>query len=179
MAKKAGPVALQTEVAIDAEWTLILARKGLVLVDVYSDWSGPCTAMISSLKKIKMELGGDILSYAVARNDEITDLQRFRGKSEPVWMFLQNGTMVNMMFGAHCPDLSRLLIDEIRRLQRDEPPKWSLPASERGPEEQKRWEISEERRSPFLSVVRALFVSSMFTEPRYREFKARQRKSDR
>jgi len=31
---------------------------------VYSDWSGPCTGMVSILKKIKMEIGGDALSYA-------------------------------------------------------------------------------------------------------------------
>jgi len=36
----------------------------LLVVDVYSDWSGPCTGMISILKKIKMEIGGDALSYA-------------------------------------------------------------------------------------------------------------------
>ncbi|XP_046745282.1 uncharacterized protein LOC124410720 [Diprion similis] len=146
MAKKGAPVALQTEVTNDAEWALILERKGLVLVDVYSDWSGPCTAMVSSLRKIKLESGVDILSYAVARNNDITDLERFRGNSEPVWMFIQNGTMVNMMFGAHCPNLSRLLLDEIKRVQQDEAPKFALPVSERGPEEQKRWEISEEQR---------------------------------
>jgi len=35
-----------------------------LVVDVYSDWSGPCTGMVSILKKIKMEIGGDALSYA-------------------------------------------------------------------------------------------------------------------
>lgn len=35
------------------------------MVDVYSDWSGPCTGMVSVLKKIKMEIGGDALSYAM------------------------------------------------------------------------------------------------------------------
>jgi len=35
-----------------------------LVVDVYSDWSSPCTGMVSILKKIKMEIGGDALSYA-------------------------------------------------------------------------------------------------------------------
>lgn len=34
------------------------------MVDIYSEWTGPCTGMISTLKKIKMEIGGDALSYA-------------------------------------------------------------------------------------------------------------------
>lgn len=39
-----------------------------IVVDIYSEWAGPCTGMVSILKKIKMELGGDILSYAIVSN---------------------------------------------------------------------------------------------------------------
>lgn len=43
---------------------IILSQYCYLVVDVYSDWSGPCTGMVSILKKIKMEIGGDALSYA-------------------------------------------------------------------------------------------------------------------
>ena len=64
MAKKTIPAALQTEISNNEEWEKLLKRTGLIVVDVYSEWSGPCTGMVSILKKVKMEIGGDTLSYA-------------------------------------------------------------------------------------------------------------------
>ncbi|XP_072747002.1 uncharacterized protein [Anoplolepis gracilipes] len=140
--KKAGSAALQVEVNTDEEWRQLLSRPGLIVVDVYSDWSGPCTAMTSTLKKVKIEVG-DAVDYAVARNNDIDDLARFRGRSEPAWMFLQDGKMVNLMFGAHCPRLRKLLMDEIKRAQHLEAPKWRQDVFERAPEEVVRWQKEE------------------------------------
>lgn len=139
--KKTG--ALQVEVRTDEEWRQLLDRAGLTVVDVYSDWSGPCVAMTNTLRKIKIEIGGDAVEYAIARNDDIDDLARFRGRSEPTWMFLQDGKMVNLMFGAHCPHLRKLLTEEIRRMQHSESPRWRLDVCERAPEEEARWQKRE------------------------------------
>ena len=38
------------------------------MVDVYSDWSGPCSAMTNFLKKIKLEVNDDLLHYAMAKS---------------------------------------------------------------------------------------------------------------
>lgn len=140
--KKAGHGVLQIEVNTDEEWQQLLSRPGLIVVDVYSDWSGPCAAMVSTLKKIKLEIGNAV-DCAIARCDDIEDLARFRGRSEPTWMFLQNGKMVNLMFGAHCPSLQKLLMNEIKRVQQLETPKWCLDVYERAPEEEIRWQKQE------------------------------------
>ncbi|KAL6258706.1 hypothetical protein P5V15_010656 [Pogonomyrmex californicus] len=145
--KKAGPVALQIEVNTEEEWRQLLNRPGrLIVADIYSDWSGPCTAMVSTLRKIKIEIGNNAVDYAVVRNDDIDDLARFRGRSEPTWMFLQDGKMVNLMFGAHCPSLQKLLTSEIKRVQLLEAPKWRLEVYERAPEEEIRWQKLEAAR---------------------------------
>ena len=34
-------------------------QGGITVVDIYSEWSGPCTAMQTALKKIKLEVNHD------------------------------------------------------------------------------------------------------------------------
>lgn len=37
----------------------------ILVIDVYAEWCGPCIAMTTYLKKIKMELGSENLHYAI------------------------------------------------------------------------------------------------------------------
>ncbi|CAG2061383.1 unnamed protein product, partial [Timema podura] len=111
--KKGAMVQLQLEVNTEDEWRKMLTREGLIVVDVYSDWCGPCVGMVGNLKKIKLDIGGDMLMLAMARSDEIKCLERFRNKSEPTWMFIANGHLVNLMFGANAPRLAKLIIQEL------------------------------------------------------------------
>ncbi|KAF5275639.1 hypothetical protein FQA39_LY06751 [Lamprigera yunnana] len=85
------------------------------VVDIYSDWCGPCLAMLNNLKKFKLEVGGDNLHIVQAKSDEITNLVRFRGKSEPTWMFISKGKMVKLLFGANSPQLMQILEVELKK----------------------------------------------------------------
>ncbi|CAD6236839.1 GSCOCG00008257001-RA-CDS [Cotesia congregata] len=134
---KLKPTVLQTEVTTEQEWKELLTSPGLTLVDVFSSWSGPCVAMVSILKKIKVEIGGDLLNFAVAQNDQIEALARFRDRSEPVWMFLQNGKFVNLTFGSDSQNLKRILQQELKRVAENEPPNWELLPLEPSPAEAK------------------------------------------
>ncbi|XP_052756739.1 uncharacterized protein LOC113509850 isoform X2 [Galleria mellonella] len=112
--KKAAQVQLQAELNNDDEWHKFMQREGLLVIDVYSEWCGPCIGMVGNLKKIKVELGGDNLHLAVAKSDNIECLKRFRKRSEPTWMFLAGGQLLNVMFGADAPRLTRTIEQELR-----------------------------------------------------------------
>ncbi|XP_026324096.1 uncharacterized protein LOC113233255 [Hyposmocoma kahamanoa] len=112
--KKAAQVQLQAELNTDDEWNKFLNREGLLVVDVYSAWCGPCIGMVGNLKKIKVEIGGDNLHLAVAKSDTIEPLKRFRDRSEPTWMFIASGQLVNVIFGANAPLIARTIEQELK-----------------------------------------------------------------
>ncbi|XP_045515363.1 uncharacterized protein LOC123708613 isoform X1 [Pieris brassicae] len=112
--KKAAQVQLQAEINTDDEWAKFLNRDGLLVIDVYTEWCGPCIGMVGNLKKIKVEIGGDNLHLAIAKADTIRDLKRFRNRSEPTWMLLSNKQLLNVVFGADAPRLTRTIEQELK-----------------------------------------------------------------
>uniref|UniRef100_A0A8C0HB93 Thioredoxin domain-containing protein n=1 Tax=Chelonoidis abingdonii TaxID=106734 RepID=A0A8C0HB93_CHEAB len=65
----------------------MLGFKGLIVVDVYQGWCGPCRTVVNLFRKIKNELGDDLLHFAVAEVDSIDALENYRGKCEPTFLF--------------------------------------------------------------------------------------------
>ncbi|ROT84820.1 putative thioredoxin domain-containing protein 3-like [Penaeus vannamei] len=86
--KKAEAQQLQIIISNDQDWENACKRTGLLVVDVYQEWAGPCSSMTGHLRRIKLELGDEFLTLAMAKADNISVLEKFRGKAEPTWLFL-------------------------------------------------------------------------------------------
>ncbi|KAJ9595880.1 hypothetical protein L9F63_012939, partial [Diploptera punctata] len=147
--KKGQVVQLQLEVNTNEEWQKLLETDGLIVVDIYSEWCGPCIGMTGTLKRIKLEIGGDFLTFAIAKSDDIDCLERFRNRSEPTWMFIAGGQMVNLMLGADAPRLTNLIIKEIekeKRVLEGQSLREAIPFDQLTPEEEVRFEEKEKIR---------------------------------
>uniref|UniRef100_A0A3B4ZST5 Nucleoside diphosphate kinase B n=1 Tax=Stegastes partitus TaxID=144197 RepID=A0A3B4ZST5_9TELE len=93
----------------------MLATKGLTVVDVYQQWCGPCRAVVSLLRKIKNELGDDLLHFATVEADSIDALEKYRGKCEPTFLFYGGGELVAVLRGANAPMLQRMIVEELAK----------------------------------------------------------------
>uniref|UniRef100_A0A8C3JZ61 Thioredoxin domain-containing protein n=1 Tax=Calidris pygmaea TaxID=425635 RepID=A0A8C3JZ61_9CHAR len=65
----------------------MLCLKGLIVVDAFQAWCGPCKTVVDLFRKIRNEVGSDLLHFAVAEVDSIDALENYRGKCEPVFLF--------------------------------------------------------------------------------------------
>ncbi|KAM5152100.1 thioredoxin domain-containing protein 6 isoform 2-T2 [Mantella aurantiaca] len=113
MASKKKDVTLQIIISNQEQWEETLSSKGLLVVDVYQTWCGPCKTTVSLFRKIKNELGDDLLLFAVAEADGIDALEKYRGKCEPTFLFFAGGELVAVVRGANAPLLQKTVIDQL------------------------------------------------------------------
>ncbi|XP_038426933.1 thioredoxin domain-containing protein 6 isoform X2 [Canis lupus familiaris] len=87
MGSKKKEIALQVNISTQELWEEMLSSKGLTVVDVYQGWCGPCKPMVSLFQKMRIEVGLDLLHFALAEADHLDVLEKYRGKCEPTFMF--------------------------------------------------------------------------------------------
>ncbi|XP_021334262.1 thioredoxin domain-containing protein 6 isoform X1 [Danio rerio] len=113
MAAKKKEISLQININNDEQWSEALALKGLLVVDVYQQWCGPCRAVVGLFRKIKNELGDELLHFATAEADGIEALEMYRGKCEPTFLFYAGGELVSVLRGPNAPLLQKTIQEEL------------------------------------------------------------------
>ncbi|CAM5164953.1 thioredoxin domain-containing protein 6 [Chelonia mydas] len=113
MASKKKEIILQVTVNNQELWEEMLGLKGLIVVDVYQGWCGPCRTVVNLFRKIRNELGDDLLHFAVAEVDSIDALENYRGKCEPTFLFYAGGEFVAVVRGANAPLLQKTILDQL------------------------------------------------------------------
>ncbi|NXV22050.1 TXND3 protein, partial [Cepphus grylle] len=116
---KCRSVSFQAIITNQNQWDEMLLTKGVVVIDVYQAWCGPCKAVLSLFRKLKNDFGeDDVLHFAVAEADSILTLKPFRNKCEPVFLFCVNGKIIAIVRGVNAPLISKK-ITELVQEERD------------------------------------------------------------
>ncbi|XP_036917102.1 thioredoxin domain-containing protein 6 isoform X2 [Sturnira hondurensis] len=91
----------------------MLSAKGLTVVDVYQGWCGPCKPVVSLFQKMRMEVGLDLLHFALAEADCLDALEKYRGRCEPTFLFYAGGKLVAVVRGANAPLLQKTILEQL------------------------------------------------------------------
>ncbi|XP_071942611.1 thioredoxin domain-containing protein 3 homolog isoform X8 [Antedon mediterranea] len=113
MPPKKEAVALQKSLVNQEHWDEMLATDGLTVVDIYQKWCGPCKAVQGLFRRLKNEIGDDLLHYATAEADGIESLERYRGRCEPCFLFYGGGELIDVVRGAAAPGLQHSIIHQL------------------------------------------------------------------
>ncbi|XP_034252501.1 uncharacterized protein LOC117651984 [Thrips palmi] len=111
-------IQISFELTTEKEWREFIHRPGLIVVDLYRDWAGPCVAMGTPLKNLKTsEAAFQWMQLASAPSSIVPDLRRLQG-SRPTFVLLSGGRLVNVIFGCRAPEVIRIIQEEIEREKR-------------------------------------------------------------
>lgn len=87
-------------------------KNGVVVVDFYANWCGPCRMMAPILEDVQKELGDKVQIYKVDV-DEAENLARKYGiMSIPSIFTFKNGELVNKHIGLWMKDA---MVDEVKK----------------------------------------------------------------
>uniref|UniRef100_A0A8C0C7M3 NME/NM23 family member 9 n=1 Tax=Balaenoptera musculus TaxID=9771 RepID=A0A8C0C7M3_BALMU len=73
MGSKKKESALQVNISTQELWEEMLSSKGLTVVDVYQGWCGPCKPVVSLFQKMRIEVGLDLLHFALIKDEALSD----------------------------------------------------------------------------------------------------------
>ncbi|XP_052079968.1 thioredoxin domain-containing protein 6-like isoform X11 [Mytilus californianus] len=113
--RRKAEIQLQMQIESQEEWEELLSKEGLNVIDVYQEWCGPCTGMVSNFKKIKNEMGDPLLKFCTAKADMIDSLDKYRGHCEPCFLFYAGGCLVAVVRGANSPKILRTITEQLKQ----------------------------------------------------------------
>ncbi|MBQ1340916.1 MAG: thioredoxin [Erysipelotrichaceae bacterium] len=74
-------------------------KEGLVLVDFFADWCGPCKMLAPVLEKLAGFYGDKLTVYKVNVDNDIDIARQFNVVSIPSLFLLKDGQVVNQTMG--------------------------------------------------------------------------------
>lgn len=86
--------------------------SGVVLVDFYADWCGPCRMLTPVIEALAQEMAGKMVVAKVDTDQAINSAMKFEVTSIPTMILFKNGQMVKRVVGIKDLDALRTMVKE-------------------------------------------------------------------
>lgn len=104
------PQLINTDIELEQK----LASKGLKVLEIYSEWCGPCKSVVPTFKRIRLDKDDEaalqFIAVAAEKCDFLEAAKEHRGKSEPLFLLYRNGQVKSKIDGANTPTLSTQIL---------------------------------------------------------------------
>merc|ERR1740138_432544 len=114
------PVTKETvAVTLDHEaWKTVCGEAAekdfLFVVEPYSKWCGPSEAIITTLKRISLDMPNRKIKFVqIEATEEIPELERFCKTSRPHFLYFKNGEHLDTVEGVNAPLIEKFINDFI------------------------------------------------------------------
>jgi nucleoside diphosphate kinase len=114
------------------QWEEELKKPTIEVFDVYSGWAGPCNAITSTFKRIKLELNDDV-TFCQVKADEIEDLKDYRDNSCPFFLFYNHGVFVDLVQGVNASLIEKKIKQQIENEKNNVPRVLFVPEKKEKP----------------------------------------------
>ena len=102
-----------TQVVTDASFEQETA-EGLVLIDFWATWCGPCLMQAPILEQLSAEISEDELKIVKIDVDENPETaQKFGSMSIPTLLFKKDGEVVKQVAGVHTKEQIKAIVAEL------------------------------------------------------------------
>lgn len=105
---------VQYGIETDRDLEAKLAGKGLKVVELFSEWCGPCKSVLPTFRRIRLDRDDEsallFLTVPAEKCDFLDIAKDHRGKSEPLFMLYRNGQLKAKIEGANTPALNTQIL---------------------------------------------------------------------
>lgn len=86
--------------------------QGLVLVDFYADWCGPCRMLAPIVEELAQEFEGQLVVAKVDTDQSVDTASKFEITSIPTLLLFKEGNLVKRVVGLKDLDALRRMVSE-------------------------------------------------------------------